>query len=50
MLSLGKTKEPTTLLLVALKFAAQKHSRQKRKDLEGTPYINHLIDVAEVAI
>jgi (p)ppGpp synthase/HD superfamily hydrolase len=48
MLSLGKTKEPTTLLLAALKFAAHKHSRQRRKDLEATPYITHLIDVAEV--
>src|SRR5258708_32065098 len=48
MLSLGKTKEPTTLLLAALKFAAHKHSRQRRKDLEATPYVNHLIEVAEV--
>jgi guanosine-3',5'-bis(diphosphate) 3'-pyrophosphohydrolase len=48
MLSLGKTKEPTTLLLAALKFAAHKHSRQRRKDLEATPYINHPIEVAEV--
>src|SRR5260370_24680642 len=48
MLSLGKTKEPTTLLLAALKFAAHKHSRQRSKDLEATPYINHLVEVAEV--
>jgi len=48
MLSLGKTKEPTTLLLAALAFAAHKHSRQRRKDLEATPYINHPIEVAEV--
>ena len=41
-------KEPTTLLLAALKFAAHKHSRQRRKDLEATPYINHPIEVAEV--
>jgi (p)ppGpp synthase/HD superfamily hydrolase len=41
-------KEPTTLLLAALKFAARKHSRQRRKDLEATPYINHPIEVAEV--
>jgi (p)ppGpp synthase/HD superfamily hydrolase len=46
--SLGKTKEPVTLLLAALKFAADKHSRQRRKDLEATPYSNHLIEVAEV--
>ena len=48
MLSLGKTKEPTTLLLAALEFAAHKHSRQRRKDSEATPYINHPIEVAEV--
>jgi (p)ppGpp synthase/HD superfamily hydrolase len=35
-------------LLSALRFAAQKHSRQRRKDLEGTPYINHPIAVAEI--
>jgi (p)ppGpp synthase/HD superfamily hydrolase len=40
--------EPTTLLLVALMFAARKHSRQRRKDLEASPYINHPIEVAEV--
>jgi hypothetical protein len=34
--------------LAALKFAAHKHSRQRRKDLEATPYINHPIEVAEV--
>ena len=48
MLSLGKTKEPVAVLLAALKFAADKHSRQRRKDLAATPYINHLIAVAEV--
>jgi guanosine-3',5'-bis(diphosphate) 3'-pyrophosphohydrolase len=42
------TKEPATLLLAALKFAARKHSRQRRKDMEATPYINHPIEVAEV--
>ena len=48
MHSSDTTKEPTTLLLAALKFAAHKHSRQRRKDLEATPYINHPIEVAEV--
>jgi (p)ppGpp synthase/HD superfamily hydrolase len=48
MLSLGKTKEPVAVLLAALKFAAAKHSRQRRKDLAATPYINHPIDVADV--
>ena len=48
MHSSDTTKEPTTLLLAALKFAAHKHGRQRRKDLEATPYINHPIEVAEV--
>ena len=41
-------KEICSSLLGALKFAAQKHSRQRRKDLEATPYINHPIAVAEL--
>ena len=48
MRSSETTKEPAILLLAALKFAAAKHSRQRRKDLEATPYINHPIEVAEV--
>ena len=36
-----------SLILRAFRFAAQKHRKQRRKDGE-TPYINHLIDVAEV--
>lgn len=35
------------LLLKAVHFAAEKHRYQKRKDAEGTPYINHPIAVAE---
>jgi (p)ppGpp synthase/HD superfamily hydrolase len=42
------TKETSSSLLAALKFAAHKHSRQRRKDSEATPYINHPIEVAEV--
>ena len=46
--STDTAKEICSSLLGALKFAAQKHSRQRRKDLEATPYINHPIAVAEV--
>ena len=46
--STDTAKEIRSSLLGALKFAAQKHSRQRRKDLEATPYINHPIAVAEV--
>jgi guanosine-3',5'-bis(diphosphate) 3'-pyrophosphohydrolase len=33
-------------ILHAANFAAIKHKAQKRKDAEGTPYINHTIGVA----
>jgi guanosine-3',5'-bis(diphosphate) 3'-pyrophosphohydrolase len=33
-------------LLKALRFAADKHRNQRRKDVEATPYINHPIAVA----
>jgi len=36
------------LVLKALKFAAEKHSRQRRKDSDASPYVNHLIDIAEI--
>jgi guanosine-3',5'-bis(diphosphate) 3'-pyrophosphohydrolase len=42
------TKDPSFTILAALNFAAQKHSRQRRKDSEASPYINHPIAVAEV--
>jgi guanosine-3',5'-bis(diphosphate) 3'-pyrophosphohydrolase len=38
--------EEIKMLLKALTFAADKHRFQKRKDTEGTPYINHPIQVA----
>ena len=37
-----------SLLLRALQFAAEKHRHQRRKDVEGSPYINHPIAVAEL--
>ncbi len=35
-------------ILAAARFAAEKHARQKRKGEAGEPYINHLIEVAEL--
>ena len=35
-------------LLAALSFSAQKHRHQRRKDHEGSPYINHPIEVARL--
>ncbi|XP_015348531.1 guanosine-3',5'-bis(diphosphate) 3'-pyrophosphohydrolase MESH1 isoform X4 [Marmota marmota marmota] len=35
-------------LLEAADFAARKHKQQRRKDPEGTPYINHPIGVARI--
>ncbi|HYN10599.1 MAG TPA: HD domain-containing protein [Vicinamibacterales bacterium] len=38
----------TTALLNALRFAARKHRDQRRKGVEASPYVNHVIDVATV--
>lgn len=35
-------------LLEALRFSAEKHRNQRRKDRQASPYINHPIEVAEV--
>jgi guanosine-3',5'-bis(diphosphate) 3'-pyrophosphohydrolase len=43
----SRTLNPTHLL-EAIAFAADKHRRQRRKDAEGSPYINHPIAVATV--
>jgi guanosine-3',5'-bis(diphosphate) 3'-pyrophosphohydrolase len=37
----------TGLVLKALRFAAQKHRDQRRKDADASPYINHPIALAE---
>ena len=37
-------------LVKALKFAADKHRHQRRKDSESSPFINHPIEIAEVLI
>lgn len=39
--------EDLSLVLKAVKFSADKHKTQRRKGAEGSPYINHPIDVAE---
>ncbi len=48
MTKLSIEKTPEGILLDALSFAAQKHSRQRRKDSEATPYINHPIEAAAI--
>ena len=35
-------------LLQAISFAAKKHSKQKRKGADGQPYINHVLEVANL--
>jgi len=40
--------EPIVLLLRALRFAADKHRDQRRKDTHQSPYVNHLIQVVEL--
>jgi len=37
-----------SLILKAIKFAAQKHQHQRRKNEWASPYINHLIAVSEI--
>lgn len=39
--------DSTGLILKALRFAAEKHNAQRRKDAKASPYINHPIGVAE---
>src|SRR6186713_1252036 len=37
-----------TLLLAAIEFASRKHSTQRRKDADASPYINHPIAVTHL--
>lgn len=37
------TEELLALIMKCVNFAAIKHKDQKRKDSEGTPYVNHVI-------
>ncbi|HMD88134.1 MAG TPA: HD domain-containing protein [Anaerolineaceae bacterium] len=39
--------ESISLLLKSLRFSADKHRDQRRKDEQATPYINHPIEVAD---
>ncbi len=39
---------PTTALLDALAFAAERHRDQRRKGADQAPYVNHLIAVADL--
>ena len=39
---------PSATILRAALFAAEKHKNQRRKDVAGTPYINHPIGVASI--
>jgi guanosine-3',5'-bis(diphosphate) 3'-pyrophosphohydrolase len=47
-MTLTFTEQDLALIFKALTFAAEKHRRQRRKDHEETPYINHPIGIAEV--
>jgi len=38
----------TAAVLLAARFAAEKHSEQRRKGAAAQPYINHLLEVAEL--
>lgn len=40
--------ESTGLIFKALRFAAEKHNDQRRKDAKASPYINHPIQVADI--
>ena len=39
--------DSTGIILKALRFAAEKHNDQRRRDSKSSPYINHPIQVAE---
>ncbi|MGA9852032.1 MAG: HD domain-containing protein [Gammaproteobacteria bacterium] len=39
---------PTALIVKAAAFAADKHRNQRRKDQDQSPYIDHLIELADV--
>lgn len=40
--------DPVREVLAAVRFAAERHSRQRRKGIDAEPYVNHLIEVADL--
>ena len=46
-MSMNSEADAVSLILKAFRFAASKHRDQRRKDEQASPYINHLIAVAE---
>ena len=47
---LFSTKMSMSSVIKAADFAAKKHKDQRRKDPDGTPYINHPIGVCNILI
>src|SRR5258708_7405506 len=43
-----KFEENTGILIKALRFSAERHRTQRRKDLAKSPYINHPIEVTQL--
>jgi guanosine-3',5'-bis(diphosphate) 3'-pyrophosphohydrolase len=44
--SRGPSEDALALVLEAASFAADRHRKQRRKDLHATPYINHPLALA----
>ena len=48
VVSMSRENVSTTILLKAVYFAASKHQKKRRKDVDASPYINHPIAVAHL--
>jgi guanosine-3',5'-bis(diphosphate) 3'-pyrophosphohydrolase len=48
MVIMAHERPDTAILLAAIQFASRKHSAQRRKDVDASPYINHPIAVAHL--
>jgi (p)ppGpp synthase/HD superfamily hydrolase len=44
----GMSSEPVRRILDAARFAAEKHTGQRRKGLAQEPYVNHVLEVAQL--